>query len=34
MADQGDAAALAELGEQLYFASHRGGVAEAARLLT
>ena len=33
MADQGDAAALAALGEQLYNASSRGEAAEAARLL-
>ena len=33
MADQGDAAALAELGGQLYDASLRGEAAEAARLL-
>ena len=33
MADQVDAAALAELGEQLYDASQDGEAAEAARLL-
>ena len=33
MGDQGNAAALAELGEQLCYASHRGEAAEAARLL-
>jgi hypothetical protein len=33
MAGQGDAAALAELGRQLYDASFRGEAAEAARLL-
>ena len=33
MADQVDAAALAELGGQLYYASFDGEAAEAARLL-
>ena len=33
MADQGDAAALAELGGQLFNASFDGEAAEAARLL-
>ena len=33
MAEQADAAALAELGEQLFFASKDGEAAEAARLL-
>ena len=33
MAEQADAAALAELGEQLYDASQDGEAAEAARLL-
>ena len=33
MAEQADAAALAELGDQLFFASKDGEAAEAARLL-
>ena len=33
MAEHADAAALAELGEQLFFASLRGEAAKAARLL-